>query len=122
MLMMLSYQPQLFIIQSNMGGGKPIVKHQKHVALRITPHARTLRKARENVKWMVADQVSPAKIKRYFVQWASWWVKTATVWDFQMLVEQFISMCWLEAPAAVAADVLSCYFTALNSRESVSDS
>lgn len=32
---------------------------QQHVALRITPHPRTLHKARENVRLMVADhQVS----------------------------------------------------------------
>ena len=50
---------------------------------------------------MVADQVSPAKIKRYFVQWARWWVKTANTWDFQSLVEEFIRTCWQEAPALI---------------------
>jgi len=64
---------------------------------------------------MVADQVSPAKIKRYFVQWARWWVKTANTWDFQSLVEEFIRACWQEAPALIAADVLSHYITELDS-------
>ena len=95
--------------------GGSIVQHQQPVALRITPHARTLRKARENVRLMVADQVSPAKIKRYFVQWARWWVKTANTWDFQSLVEQFIMACWQEAPAKIAADVLSTHITELYS-------
>ncbi len=78
--------------------------------MRITPHARTLRKARENVRLMVEDQVSPAKIKNYFVQWARWWVKTANTWDFQSLVEQFISTCWQKEAASIAADVLAHYF------------
>ena len=64
---------------------------------------------------MVADQVFPAKIKRYFVQWARWWVKTANTWDFQNLVEGFIRACWQEAPAKLAADVLSHYITELDS-------
>ena len=84
--------------------------------MRITPHPRTLRKARENVRLMVADQVSPAKITRYFVQWARWWVKTANTWDFQTLVEQFINTCWQPETASIAADVLSRYFTELNNK------
>jgi hypothetical protein len=63
---------------------------------------------------MVADQVSPAKIKRYFVQWARWWVKTANTWDFQTLVKQFISTCWQQAQARIAEDVLAHYFTELD--------
>jgi hypothetical protein len=59
---------------------------------------------------MVEDQVSPAKIKNYFVQWARWWVKTANTWDFQSLVEQFISTCWQKEAASIAADVLAHYF------------
>ena len=95
--------------------GVAIVQHQQPVALRITPHARTLRKARENVRLMVAGKAHPAKIKRYFVQWARWWVKTANIWDFQSLVEQFIMACWQEAPAKIAADVLSTHITELYS-------
>ena len=95
-------------------GGVDTFEHQQHVALRITPHPQTQRKARENVKLMGADQVSPAKITRYFVQWARWWVKTANTWDFQTLVEQFINTCWQPETANIAADVLSRYFTELN--------
>jgi hypothetical protein len=65
---------------------------------------------------MVADEVSLPKIKNYFVRWARWWVITATVWDFQTLVEQFINMCWHEAPAIVATEVLANYITELNNR------
>ena len=75
-----------------------------------------VRKARENIRWMVADEVSLQKIKHYFVRWARWWVRTATVWDFQTLVEQFISTCWHEALAAIATDVLATYLTGLDTR------
>lgn len=86
-------------------------KYFLRVDIRITPHARTLRKARENVRLMVAEQVSPAQIKRYFVQWARWWVKTANTWDFQSLVVEFIGTCWQKAPAKLATDVLYHYIT-----------
>lgn len=105
-----------------MGGGKSIVIHQKQDALCMTLHPRTLRKARENVKWMVADQVSPAKIKRYLVYWTGWWVRTSTIWDFRELVEMFISVCWYEAPVAIAREVLNHYLTGLNTRATRDDS
>ena len=95
-------------------GGVDTCEHQQHVALRIEPHPRTLRKSRENIRLMVADQVSPAKITRYFVQWARWWVKTTNTWDFQTLVEQFIDTCWQPEPANNAAEVLSHYLTELD--------
>ena len=85
----------------------------------MTPHPRTLRRARENVKWMVADQVSPAKIKNYFVHWVRWWARTSIIWDFQELVEMFISMCWNQAPAAIASEVLKSYLTESNTRASL---
>lgn len=103
-------------------GGKSIVKHQQHVALRITPHARTLRKARENIRWMVIDGLSARKIRNYFARWLRWWVRTSTTWDFKELVEQFISQCWQEVPAAIAADVLRNYITELNTRACSDDS
>ena len=55
-----------------MGGGKSIVTHQKHDALRIAPHPRTLRKAREQIRWMVTDEVSLPKIRNYFARWLRW--------------------------------------------------
>ena len=58
-------------------------------------------------------RASPAKIKRYFVQWARWWTKTANAWDFRTLVEYFISACWQPEPATIAVEVLKRYFTEL---------
>ena len=75
----------------------------------MVPHPRTLRKARENVRLMVADGLSAQKIKKYFFRWTQWWVKTASTWNFQTLVEQFVRSCWHEGPATIAAAVLSHY-------------
>ena len=39
-------------------GGVTLDEQQQHAPLRIVPHARTLRKARDQVKYMVIDAVS----------------------------------------------------------------
>lgn len=107
----------------NGGGGKSIINHQQHDALRVTPHPRTLRKARENVRLMVADGLSAPKTKNYFLRWVRWWVKTANTWDFQTLVELFISTCWYDTPVAIATAVLSRYLlTELDTRAPASGS
>jgi len=48
--------------------------------------------------------------------------RTSTAWDFQALVEQFISLCWLEAPAAIASEVLTRYLTESNAQTFRDDS
>ena len=85
-----------------MGGGKTVSEHQQHIALRITPHARTLRKARENVRLMVADQVSPAKIRRYFSRWLHWWVNASNTWKTHQLLQSFMNGCWHESVSTYA--------------------
>src|SRR5579872_3297723 len=53
--------------------------------------SRTIRKAREQVKAMVATGFLPKKIMAYLKNWALWWVKTtAKTWDYQVLLSQFI--------------------------------
>ena len=42
--------------------------------MQLVPHGRTLRKAREQVKLMVIDGVSPLRISSYLNRWAMWWV------------------------------------------------
>jgi RNA-directed DNA polymerase len=106
---------------SECGGGKTIINHQLDEALCIVLHPRTLRKARENIKWMVADQVSPAKIRNYFSRWTRWWVKASTTWNFKELAEQFINSCWDGVSAAIAADVLH-RLTELDTRGTSDDS
>jgi hypothetical protein len=70
--------------------------HQQHASLQMVPHQRTLRKARENVKQMVADGISFRKIRRYLYRWAAWWQNTSTIWEYQELLRQFIDVCWDE--------------------------
>jgi hypothetical protein len=73
---------------------------------RIVPHARTLRKAREQVKWMVKDGVSPRRIRNYLHRWCAWWVRTAENWLYQDLILWFLSTCWDEQTAVYATGLL----------------
>ncbi len=66
----------------------------------IVPHPRTLRKAREQVKQMVIDGVSPRRISSYLYRWSTWWVRTSEHWDYQELLGWFINACWEPNPAA----------------------
>ena len=68
----------------------------------MTPHPRALRKARENVKFMVADQVSPVKIRCYFSRWLQWWVTTSNTWQYHELLQAFMNVCWHESVSAYA--------------------
>ncbi|MFA1385114.1 hypothetical protein SDB74_08380 [Legionella pneumophila serogroup 1] len=70
------------------------------------PHARTLRKAREQVKWMVKDRVSPRQIISYLHRWCMWWVRTTAHWLYQDLLLWFLDSCWDEHVAAYAAGLL----------------
>ncbi|MFM9834846.1 MAG: hypothetical protein ACKVOA_01950 [Methylophilaceae bacterium] len=74
----------------------------------IFPHARTIRKAREQVKAMVASGFLPKKIMTYLKNWALWWVKTtAKTWDYQALLSRFIESCWQPALAIFASELLT---------------
>ncbi len=86
--------PQLFITCTNMGGGKTISEHQQHEPVRIVPHPRTLRKAREQVKHMVIDGTSSRRIRHYLHRWVAWWVNTSETWQYQELLQWFIDVCW----------------------------
>ena len=88
------------------GGTDTTINHQTPGLDHIVPHSRTLRKAREQVKLMVNDGVSPQKIRRYLHLWASWWVRTTESWQYQELLEWFLNVCWDFDPAAYAAGLL----------------
>ena len=77
-----------------MGGVKTAFEHQQHELIRIVPHPRTLRKARENVKWMVITGTSSRRIRHYLNRWVTWWATTSTTWEYQGLLQQFIHVCW----------------------------
>jgi hypothetical protein len=89
-----------------MGGGKTTSEHQQHEPLRIVPHPRTLRKARENVKWMVNDGVSLLKTRNYLHRFVRWWAQTSDVWQYEELLRWFFDACWELPPAAIAAGLL----------------
>lgn len=72
----------------------------------IVPHARTLRKAREQVKWMVKDGVSPRRIINYLHRWCTWWVRTSINWLYQDILLWFLGSCWDEHVAAYATRLL----------------
>lgn len=88
-------------------GGKSTLQHQENEAIRIYPHPRTLRKAREQVKQMVFDGMSTRRIRSYLHRWAVWWVKTSSVWQYSEILMWFIETCWDVKPAAHAAGLLN---------------
>ena len=67
---------------------------------RIVPHPGALRKAREQLKQMVIDGVSPCRISSYLYRWSTWWVRTTESWDYQDLLGWFLNACWEPSPAA----------------------
>ena len=80
---------------NNEGGADFIQPSQVSNALFcMIPHARTLRKAREQVKMMVVDDVSLPKIKNYLSRWIYWWMKTSSCWNYNELVNRYIHSCW----------------------------
>jgi RNA-directed DNA polymerase len=58
------------------------------------PHARTLRRAREQVRAMVADGASLPQIKVYLSLWASWWHYAASTWTKETLLHAWQALCW----------------------------
>ena len=72
----------------------------------LVPHPRTLRKARENIKWMVIDGVSLQKTRNYLHRFVLWWQRTAEDWQYDELLNWLIASCWERTPAAIAASLL----------------
>ena len=83
-------------------GGEPLNDHVQTEPICIVPHARTIRKAREQVKMMVATGFSTHRIRKYLKHWARWWVKTVEIWDIEALFTQFIKTCWQIPLVAIA--------------------
>ncbi len=86
-------------------GGEPLNEHIHSEPVCIRPHARTIRKAREQVKMMVALGFSIRRIKHYLKKWAIWWVETAETWDVEALLSWFIETCWQLPLAAIAEGI-----------------
>jgi hypothetical protein len=77
------------------------------IGVRIVPHARTLRKAREQVKIMVATGFSTRRIRSYLKKWALWWAITSETWNDEYLLQQFFKSCWDFRLGEFAADLLA---------------
>jgi hypothetical protein len=102
-----------------MGGGNRLKNYQTHEPTHIVPHPRTLRKAREQVKYMVIDEVSPRRIRNYLQRWAAWWAKTSEDWQYQELLQWFIDVCWNAQVSAYAACAYQLHFNKLCTRTDV---
>ena len=85
--------------------------HQKHEPIRIVPHPRTLRKAREQVKYMVIDGTSILRIRNYLNRWVMWWVNTSEAWLYHEILQWFVDACWDVNPATVVAGLLVHHFS-----------
>ncbi len=81
---------------NRLGGGNNSLlctERENSGQISIIPHARTLRNAREQVRLMVIDGFSTARIKRYLNAWLTWWVRTSQSWHYQTVLSQFIYYC-----------------------------
>lgn len=74
--------------------------------MRIVPHARTIRKAREQVRVMVATGFSTRRIRIYLKKWAAWWGATSATWSYKELLHAFIKSSWDYCATALAAGLL----------------
>lgn len=83
-----------------------MIPHHQQAALRMIPHARTLRKAREQVKSMVTDGASPRQIRKYLARWIQWWNGTVDDWSKDKLIQWFCQACFDITSAAYAAGLL----------------
>lgn len=88
------------------GGGVGIIEQSQHALLRIVPHARTFRRAREQVKAIVMNGFSIQEIRGYLWKWLLWWQKTSEAWQLEELLNWFINVCWELPTAAIAAGLL----------------
>ena len=84
----------------------------------MIPHARTLRKAREQVKCMVIDGTSAHLIRNYLHLWARWWATTSETWHYLEILQQFIDACWDKTAATVATTLTQAYFNKLHTETS----
>ena len=89
-----------------MGGGNAISEQQMHERVRLIPHPRTLRKAREQLRWMVNDGLSAQQIKRYLHRFVLWWANTSATWHYHGLLTWFLDLCWDSNLAAYATSLL----------------
>lgn len=86
--------------------------------LRMIPYARTLRKAREQIKCMVIDGASPRRIRNYLHLWTRWWANASDTWVYHEILQWFVDACWDISPAAYAAGLIKHHFNKLHTETS----
>jgi low temperature requirement protein LtrA len=79
-------------------------------------HARTFRKAREQVRLLINDGFSDTFIKKYLFRWAMWWVEISDSWRMQKIVEEFFNHSWNIRVSAAAMTILPMSLTLDNKR------
>lgn len=91
-----------------MGGVEPVrqPEEQLHFPTDIVPHARTLRKAREQVQVMVKDGFSARRILLYLHRWCMGWARTITSWLYHDVLLWFLEVCWDEHTSYYALRLL----------------
>ena len=67
-----------------------------NIQLDATPHARTFRHAREQVKSIMTVGFSTHEIRTYLRQWAQWWLRTVPSWRRLDLLTEFVDRCFGE--------------------------
>ena len=80
----------------------------------MVPHARTLRKAREQIKWMVKDGVSLTRIKHYLPRFVLWWATTSTLWHYEELLHLYLQSCWDSTLVGAAHELLRNFTSSRN--------
>ena len=93
-------------LSPTMGGGETISSHSLPEPIRIVPHPRTMRKAREQIKQMVHDGFSIQSIRRYLHRFVLWWVNTSDIWTYNELLILYQETCWDKRLATFALDLL----------------
>jgi hypothetical protein len=87
-------------------GGEPVSEHQQHEHFRMILHPRSLRKARERIKYMVADGASHLQTQDYLYRFVIWWARVIVTWTNEEIIEAFIASCWTAQYATVGYGLL----------------
>ena len=91
-----------------------VLGNQKHELKLMVPHARTLRKAREQVKCMVIDGISSRRIRNYLHRWVIWWrATTSESWHYLEILKWFVETCWDKTAATYATVLAQSFFNKL---------
>lgn len=103
-----AFADECLLFNQNGGGNNNLIIAEgvNSEQIPIVLHARTLRNAREQVKFMVIDGFSTQRIRRYLNAWLTWWVRTSQSLTFQTVLSRFIQSCHDSCLAGIAIGLL----------------